>query len=58
MVLPVGEVKLSNAELAAVTGVSDRLPRTGAVELHGSKRNFAKCRVGENKRAQDRIYFC
>ena len=35
--LPVGEVKLSNAELAAITGLSDRLPRTALLSCMAAK---------------------
>jgi 3-oxoacyl-[acyl-carrier-protein] synthase I len=35
--LPVGEVKHSNAELAAITGLSDRLPRTALLSCMAAK---------------------
>ena len=35
--LPVGEVKLSNAELAAITGLSARLPRTALLSCMAAK---------------------
>jgi 3-oxoacyl-(acyl-carrier-protein) synthase len=35
--LPVGEVKLSNAELAAITGLSDKLPRTALLSCMAAK---------------------
>ena len=35
--LPVGEVKLSNTELAAVTGLSARLPRTALLSCMAAK---------------------